>query len=286
MGTLIAMRYPTPLFANLADHTYVKCGTGKAAWGCWGGKTRGKQLRQGPGSTKRADKIARPDEKASIKCYLINGVCHQAANRILLPAGITVRGARGYNVSQALFGTYGKVGIWPCRSPFNQFPSVTGDLRECEVKKTKKKAKVVALSESAKSDWQYLRGELDIYREADHVMASKSLSGELAAAFHMKLFMYMAEYHLGPLLDKKKTRTLERVRERAEQRRAKVEAAFARREMAPAQFVEQTDADTITFQQEMAESLSEIEYQSLFDLKRGDVVVLADPRIVKKAFPE
>ncbi len=287
MGTLIAMRYPTQLFANLADHTYVKCGTGKAAWSCWGGKTGGRQLRQGPGSTKRADKIARSDEKAGIKCYLINGVCHQAANRILLPAGITVRGARGYNVSQALYGTYGKVGIWPCRSPFNQYPGVTGDLPECVVKKTKmKKAKAVAVSASAKSDWLYLRGELNIYREADHVMASKSLSGELAAGFHMKLFMYMAEYHLGPLLDKKKTRTLERVRARAERRRVKVEAAFARQEMAPAEFVEQTDADTIAFQHEMAESLSEVEYQSLFDLKRGDVVVLADPRIVKKAFPE
>ena len=125
MGTLIAMAYPTPLFANQADHTYVKCGTGKKAWSCWGGKSGGKVLRRSTGSTQRADKIAQSDEKAGIKCYLINGVCHQAANRILLPSRITVRGARGYSISEALFGTYGRVGHWPCKSPFNQYKNVT-----------------------------------------------------------------------------------------------------------------------------------------------------------------
>lgn len=96
MGTLMVMTYPTNLLAKAADHTYVQCGTGNKAWGCWGGN----ELRRGTGSTNRADKIAQPDEKAGIKCYLINGVCHQAANRILISAGITVRGARGYNVSE------------------------------------------------------------------------------------------------------------------------------------------------------------------------------------------
>ena len=47
MGTLIAMRYPTKLFANLADHPYVMCSTGRKAWSCWGGKTGGTALRQG-----------------------------------------------------------------------------------------------------------------------------------------------------------------------------------------------------------------------------------------------
>ena len=111
MGILIAKHYPTKMVLKLADHTYVECGTGGKAWGCWGGKSGGTVLRKAPGSTKRADKIAQPDEKAGIKCYLINGVCHQAANRILLPAGITVRGARGYSVSEAIYGPYGRIGF-------------------------------------------------------------------------------------------------------------------------------------------------------------------------------
>ncbi len=112
MGTLIGMAYPTKLLLKLADHTYVKCGTGKKAWRCWGGKTGGKSIAEGTGSTKRANAIAGRDEKAGIKCYAINGVCHQAANRILLSAGVLVKDARGYSVSTSLFNTYGKVGFW------------------------------------------------------------------------------------------------------------------------------------------------------------------------------
>ncbi len=127
------MCYPTKLFANLADHTYIKSGTGRKAWGCWGGKSGGTELRGGTGSTKRAEALAEPNERAGIKCYLINGVCHQSASRILFPAGITVRGARGYDVSEALFGTYGRPRgpTGTCLSPFHKHADVTGDLLGC-----------------------------------------------------------------------------------------------------------------------------------------------------------
>ena len=85
MGTLIAMHYS--IAGGLADHTYVKCSTDNAAWRCFGEQTGGNPLRRGDGSTMRADKIAGPNEDGNLNCYLINGVCHQAANRILLPAG-------------------------------------------------------------------------------------------------------------------------------------------------------------------------------------------------------
>jgi hypothetical protein len=133
MGQLVAKRYSTSRFAKLADHTYVECGTGGKGWSCWGGKTGGAELRRGVGSTKRADGIAGSDGRGGITCYLVNGVCHQAANRILLPAGITVRGARGYEVSEALFGTYGRPGgvFGLCQAPFDQHAGSTGDIPEC-----------------------------------------------------------------------------------------------------------------------------------------------------------
>src|SRR5215831_11686284 len=67
MGDLVAKRYPTRLFANLADHTYVECGTGGKAWACWGGKTGGTELRRATGSTVRADEIAEPGEHAATR---------------------------------------------------------------------------------------------------------------------------------------------------------------------------------------------------------------------------
>ena len=52
--------------------------------------------------------------------YGLTGVCHQIANRILDPAGILVEQARGYNVSELVFGKHG-IGPWPerarCGSP-------------------------------------------------------------------------------------------------------------------------------------------------------------------------
>jgi len=88
MGTLVVMRYPTSLFANLADHTYVECGTGGKAWACWGGKSGGTALRRNAGSTKRADAIAAPNERAGIKCYLTKVLSGPELERFLgVPEG-------------------------------------------------------------------------------------------------------------------------------------------------------------------------------------------------------
>jgi hypothetical protein len=85
MGILIGKAYQTQMFFGLADHTYVECITGKEGWSCWGGKTGGREIVRGTGSTKQANVIATSNERAGITCYGINGVCHQAANRILWP---------------------------------------------------------------------------------------------------------------------------------------------------------------------------------------------------------
>jgi hypothetical protein len=282
MGTLVAMVYPTKLFANLADHTYVKCGTGKKAWSCWGGKEGGEELRRGNGSTNRANTIAAPDEKAGIKCYLVNGVCHQAANRILMPAGITVRGARGYSISEALFGTYGRVGIWPCSSPFNQYPNVTGDLPECIDPLSEKGAmpSLRVLSAPDKLDWQYINGVLKIYGEALPMLKSKSVAPGEATELHLKLFMYMAEFNLGPMLDKKLATRLKRVRQEIEKARLKIEQPLSVREVKGGNFVEQFNKITIDFQDKMANSMTAEQYITLFDLKPDERVILADPSIV------
>ena len=287
MGTLIAMAYPTTLFAKQADHTYVKCGTGKKAWGCWGGKSGGTELRRGTGSTKRANKIAQPDEKAGIKCYLINGVCHQAANRILLPAGITVRGARGYSISEALFGTYGRVGYWPCKSPFNQYPGETGDLPECvEAPLTKAKSLAAEPVRTAadKFDWQYINGVLGIYGEAQAMMKARTIAPAEAQSFHLRLFMFMAEFNLGPMLDKALANKLKQVRSKIERVRVKAETAFANEKMKPSEFVDAFNKATVDFQDEMASIMKPAQYETLFDLKPGDHVILADQNIVTKAF--
>jgi hypothetical protein len=291
MGTLVVMHYPISTLANRADHTYVKCGTGGKAWGCWGGKTGGSELRRGTGSTKRADAIAQPDERAGIKCYLINGVCHQAANRILFPAGITVSGARGYGVSEALYGTYGRPRgpFGTCLSPFNQYPEVTGDLPECiEARAMQRKAARKTLTRSAeasKREGKYIKGVLAIYGKDERTLRSaKGLAGPDLAGFHLKLFMYQAEYSLGSKLDKSLSAKLRDIRLSTEWSRMKIEDIFTNKEMKPSEFVNALNTETILFQEAAAGALKAQQYKSLFGLKPGDNVILADPKIVKKVY--
>jgi hypothetical protein len=65
----------------------------------------------GIGDSSIADCLSQPNSHAGIR-YLITGVCHQTANRILHPAGFTVAGTQGYLVSHLAYGTYG-LGRWP-----------------------------------------------------------------------------------------------------------------------------------------------------------------------------
>ncbi len=294
MGTLVAMHYPTNLFANLADHTYVMCGTARRAWSCWGGKTGGAELRRGTGSTNRANAIAEPDERARISCYLINGVCHQAANRILLPAGITERGSRGYDVSEALFGTYGRPRgpFGTCLSPFDQHTGVTGDLAECagavplrEPKRGRKR--MAARSQKASRDEQkYIRGVLAIYRQARPLVRAsvRGVAGPALESFHLKLFMHKVEYNLRGRVERALSRKLEDIRLSAERSRMKLEDWFGRREMRASEFVKAFNNETVLFQEAAAGVLEAAEYKALFGLKPGETVILADPRIVKRAF--
>jgi len=302
MGELIAMRNPIEAVANLADHTYVTCGTGGKGWSCWGGKMGGTELRRGVGSTRRADEIAGANERGGITCYLINGVCHQAANRILFPAEITVRGALGYEVSEAIFGTYGRPGgfFGLCKAPFDQHEGTTGDLPACTAmalkmsarragkgrqKRQLKRGKRVA----APGERKYLKGVLAIYRKARAPFANATRARSFAAgrdleAFHLELFMHQVDYKLGSRVDRRAEQRLLSIRQSTERSRQKIEEWLMNRHMTPAEFAREFDKETAVFQHAVAGALRPVQYSKLFDLRPGTIVTLADPRILKKAF--
>jgi len=295
MGTLLVIRYPTNMFAQLADHTYVSCGTGGAAWSCWGGKTGGTELRQGIGSTAQADAIAEPNERGGITCYLINGVCHQAANRILFPAGITARGARGYDVSEALFGTYGRPrgALGLCQAPFNQHTIVTGDVPAC-VETTAMRSRGARTKAGARAraehalERKYIRGVLAIYDKAEPTLKStaRALTGPDLEGFQLKLFMYKVQYQLRSQLDKSVSRKVQDIRLSAERSRMKIEEWFHQKEMKTDEFVKAFNKETILFQEAAANALKAHQYKALFGLTPGETIILADPRIVKQAYPD
>ncbi len=294
MGVLIVKRYPTKMFADLADHTYVECGTGARGWSCWGGKTGGTELRRGNGSTLRADQIAGANERGGITCYLINGVCHQAANRILLPASITVRGARGYEVSEALFGTYGRPGgvFGLCNAPFDQHAGTTGDLPDCTDTMPATSRRLGRRSRSAapvRGERRYLNGVLAMYRKARAPLASAARAKRFAASreledFFVALFIHQVNFKLGSSADHTIRTRLSHIRRSTERSRLKIEEWYANHTMTAAEFVKEFDCETVVFQHAAAGAMKPAHYQKLFGLAPGTAVTLADPRIVKRAF--
>lgn len=103
-GYRIAMAAPV----QFLDHTYVHAKKDDyfKAYGCHGRDKGGEIICSGTGNLMESDKIAGDDGEAGIS-YRITGVCHQIANRILSPAGITVYKAHGYSLSCFFYGEYG-----------------------------------------------------------------------------------------------------------------------------------------------------------------------------------
>ena len=282
MGLLVAKKYPTKLFLDAADHTYVECGNGGKGWKCWGGKSGGTEFNRGTGSTKRADCIAKPNERAGITCYLVNGVCHQAANRILLPAGILVTAARGYSVSSAVFGAYGKVGFWPCYAPFDQCPGVSGDLPECLAAKSPKPSSVKATGPKLpllRGEDKYIRSIKQAYNKFDHAEATPLD----AMQFHANLFDREVRFRLGEGIGKA-ARGLRFAKELAEIEHFRLADALNNQSLLPAEFIKFFNKMTIKFQDDIANSLKKAQYKKLLGLNHDERVVLADPDIIKAIY--
>jgi hypothetical protein len=110
------------------------------------------------------------------------------------------------------------------------------------------------------------------------------LRGPDLAGFHLKLFMYKAQYSLGPKLGKTLSAKLKDIRMSAEWSRMKIEDLFTNDEMKTSEFVEALNKETVLFQEAAANTLKPAQYKRLFGLKPGDTVILADPRIVKKVY--
>ena len=97
--------FALPLVALPADHTYVTSSEGHV-WPCWGRYSGGRLICSGEGNVLKADCLSNPDSQAGIR-YALTGVCHQTANRVLLPAGVVVSAAKKALASFVAFGVYG-----------------------------------------------------------------------------------------------------------------------------------------------------------------------------------
>lgn len=281
MGILVAKAYPSAVLAHLVDHTYVECLGGGKSWACWGGNTGGRIIGQGEASTNRADSIARPDQKAGIRCYLVNGTCHQSANRILIEAGVTVRKARGASLSTALFGTYGRRALWPCSGPFNRFEGVTGDLPKCSGPASPGRPPESHDPSHRSREAAYIAEVLELYDRAGSDKDEPRSGAD--AEFQIELFLHFARYQLEDRFDHVEGRLLE-VRSETEERLQQLQQPFALGDVPPREYIAIFDLLTMEFQDAMALALSPPDYRALFALHPDERVTLVDPRIVQAIY--
>ena len=297
MGTLIAVKYPTKLFLKLFDHTYVMCGTGRVRWPCWGGSSGGTAFRSATGSTMRAALIAGADGRAGIACYLVNGVCHQAANRILSAGEATVRGARGYWVSTALYGAYGRSSgvAGTCASPFEQHLGVTGDLPDCipgpgagwepaDVKLSGDRVGSDGMIDGgADRDEQAFMADMR-RRYAERGQAAMR-DVESSRAFQLELFDALVDFRLGADADADGAKDmLMKVRARVEDVRIPLDIAIANRTISTEAFVDGYNALTERFQDDVLNAVGGARYRQLFDLDPGDRVVFGEYDTAREAY--
>ncbi len=233
--------------------------------------------------------IAESDERAGIACYMVNGVCHQAANRILIPTGETVAGARGYKLSVVFFGVYGRpktlVGL--CEAPLCEHEGVSGDLSECLAGEPQ-----AASGSEANSDGETLLDFLDVPYMAAVIASYAAFSAEVVVS-RVRLFDFQIEQfklfvqHAFPrpksILQPDQYRNLMVAREKFEDRRLDAEEILAETGDGVA-FVEEFDELTKAFQNDAATSLTEDQYRALLDLSPDERIVLSDPDIVKAEY--
>jgi hypothetical protein len=126
-------------------------------------------------------------------------------------------------------------------SPFNKHADITGDLLEgVETRKTRQQiAESPALStDERKRERKYIKGVLAIYGKDERTLWSpRGLRGPDLADFHLKLFMYKAQYSLRSKIDKSLSAKLKDIRMSAEWSRMKIEDLFANMEMKASEFV-------------------------------------------------
>jgi hypothetical protein len=270
MGTLVAKKYPSKLVLGLADHTYVECGNGGKGWGCWGGKTGGKLLTQGTGSTARADVIAGPKERAAVS-YLIEGVCHQAANRVLYPATLLVTGARGYSLSFSIYGTYGT-------GSFNQHPGVTGDVGACIAPAAMAPASATAAPTA---------------EEKKHAMALKGLYNRSTARIatpldklnaRLREFMFEVNHVFAGKLSRKAASGLEHAKSRADLEHRRLCENFLRQELGAVDFIRAFNVMTDAFQDEAADAMGSASYRRFFGARPGEHFYLPDPVVIDELY--
>jgi hypothetical protein len=217
------------------DHTYAVSSCG-LRWGCRGRSAGGARLAARVGSSAIADCLSQPNSEAGIR-YGRTGVCHQMANRILHPAGITVVGCGGYLLTVATFGVYGRP-PWP-------------ELSACYSGATVPIVAPVGSSGASRSG--NLSGSSSVYNTPQSSMEPQ-----------LTEFLVLAENALGSRLDEHTRRSLRRIQKDFLRRQTQLVRVLDMGVMPPEEYLGQLNALLSTMMDQMRVTLGEERFDVAF----------------------
>ena len=226
-----------------------------------------------------ADCISKPWSTAKL-VYGITGVCHQTANRILWPAGVTVRQARGYWASWLLYGTYGKgLAIW--LATLAVCGAKSGDIPECAAGGGKEKRTM--MEENGGPDEYMIR--LKSYYE--NLSTEKSVNS-LASADETRGFLeilngetqIMLEERIGNGDIDKASSVILAVRTDAFEAVTMTEKSFDVRGISREDIADNTNTLVNQMLQNLAEGLGGEMYSQIIELEPGETINIVDPEMI------
>ena len=229
------------------DHTYVESSCG-LRWGCFGRDSGGSAgLSSGIGSSTIAHCLSEPNSTAGLRNRR-TGVCHQAANRILHPAGVTVFGCRGYGASTFRYNVYGKDNNnWAqklalCYNPIATMPSQA----------------------AGGPPMPQSRNVLERIRVYNRKVTAAYTQGETMESTRMAELSALAEMALGEPLDRETLAALFAIQSDLQRAESGLEAKFDAGEMTPDQYLQRTDAEFLVAMKRSQELLGHERFRVIF----------------------
>lgn len=283
MATLRGHAIPT-LF-GLADHTYVTC-AGGYAWRCWGRSAGGRIISTGTGSSAQANCISWPSSTAGL-IYGVTGVCHQTANRILWPAGITVSRAKGYWASFLAYGTYGTdVAAWLVR--LGVCSTSTGEIPQCGTRARGPAAEREAAElPPDRKDRALVRDIKALYlknvspQEHKRRMTVRGATDLKTVGGETRLVM---QHRLGRTVKAAKVKDIQTIQTDLISAKEEIGLRLHEGKIGGEELAQKMNVAVNKALKDCLKSLGRDDYTRLIELEPGEVINIVDPKIAAKAY--
>lgn len=271
--------YAEPIsFPQGSEHTYVESDTPYFYWECHGKSHKGREICWGYGDANIANCLSQGGQEGNAGItYGVNGVCHQIANRILYPAGVTVSSAGGYGASVILYGTYGVIELITLIK-WNKLK------KKCGAKRAVSPALEIESKPKNTPENIYFQKIVDLYSEHDSISRNsddnvimKEINGLMK-----KEINYLIEYRLGGKVDSHIAKPIQKQQVGLLKERSRKIEELYNGDISTEKYVKEMNnlvGDTLI---SLQENLGKNIYEEIFNLPANkESFILIDPDIAK-----